>query len=433
MPTSAPLVSGYDSDSDEGEDTVGPRALSSSTTASVATSAPKPFGLKLPPPSSSSNGPQTSAAKAAGGSKRKADSRLQIKIDALERTDEREKEGLPKTKRPAMDKAASSSSHGLFGLLPAPSQNPVKAESKESSLTTAGAVSEEDAIESEAAEEGEDQPKKKAKGNSDFRAMLGLAPTAAGAIGAAAKARRPSAAPPKLQRPSASITESELGNEIENMDNAARGQSETTNFFSFGRPEERTKRQQNTSTSSFTVSAAPILQQDVAQEVATDDNEEDEEDRYRGWQQDPDGSWVPITPEAHAAYAAWAASQGPSTGVDLTNLPAGVREDALQDVDAAALATEAWKNRPTDHSFSASAGSDARYAAAAASAAGEADPNVAPDEETKRRDRLTNHRAQKKGQLSSLLAQAEDNREKLEERWSRGKSARGEARAKYGF
>lgn len=169
----------------------------------------------------------------------------------------------------------------------------------------------------------------------------------------------------------------------------------------------------------------------MAEPVETD---EGDEDRYRGWQQDPDGTWVPVTPEAHAAYAAWAASQGnQGNGVDMTDVPAGVDTEALHSVDAASLAREAWQNRPVTTS-AALPGSDARYAAAAATAGqGEQQQGAAQDDEAKRRDRLTNYRAQKRGQLSSLLVQAEENRERLEERWSRGKSARGEAKAKYGF
>lgn len=159
MPSSAPLVSGYDSDSDHSENDAGPSSssIAAPRSSGPATSSSGTFGLKLPPPSNTNTNMARPAAK------RKADQRLQIKIDALD--EEEGKEATPQVKRPTMDKASSSSSHGLFGLLPAPSQKPTKPDVKTNAATAAAAAA--DIAEGVGAQEDE-QPNKRAKGNNDF-------------------------------------------------------------------------------------------------------------------------------------------------------------------------------------------------------------------------------------------------------------------------
>lgn len=228
MPSSAPLVSGYDSDSDHSENDAGPSSssIAAPRSSGPATSSSGTFGLKLPPPSNTNTNMARPAAK------RKADQRLQIKIDALD--EEEGKEATPQVKRPTMDKASSSSSHGLFGLLPAPSQKPTKPDVKTNAATAAAAAA--DIAEGVGAQEDE-QPNKRAKGNNDFRAMLGLAPSAA------TKAKRPSPAPSPLpssskeKLPEASLKSSQgKGTGSESAQQAVRdrqGSGETTDFFSF--------------------------------------------------------------------------------------------------------------------------------------------------------------------------------------------------------
>ncbi|PWN88121.1 hypothetical protein FA10DRAFT_268343 [Acaromyces ingoldii] len=226
MPSPAALVSGYDSDSDHSENDAGPSSssIAAPRSSGPATSSSGTFGLKLPPPSN------TNTARPAA--KRKADQRLQIKIDALD--EEKGREATPQVKRPTMDKASSSSSHGLFGLLPAPSQKPAKPDVKAKAAAESAAADIADGV---GAQEDE-QPNKKAKGNNDFRAMLGLAPSAA------TKAKRPSPAPSpsptsskdKLPAPSLKSSQGK-GTASESAQEAVRdrqGSGETTDFFSFG-------------------------------------------------------------------------------------------------------------------------------------------------------------------------------------------------------
>lgn len=176
--------------------------------------------------------------------------------------------------------------------------------------------------------------------------------------------------------------------------------------------------------SKFSISAAPTH----------DDGAGDEAASYPGWSQDPDGSWVPLTPAAHAQYAAWleeqrleAAKKKPERDAAAAELArAGVDVASLRTVDAGADAQAAYDAQPP-------ARSDARYAAAAAAVGSAASIEEAGGEEDKKMDKKTGFRARQKGQLSALVAQAEENKERLEERWARGKTAQRQSGQKYGF
>jgi hypothetical protein len=102
---------------------------------------------------------------------------------------------------------------------------------------------------------------------------------------------------------------------------------------------------------------------------------------------------------------------------------AGVAADSLRSVDAGADALAAYEAQ-------APARSDARYAAAAAAVGSSASVEDAGGEAQAKK---SNYRAMRKGQLSALVAQAEQNRDRLEEKWAAGKAKQREGGSKYGF
>lgn len=214
----------------------------------------------------------------------------------------------------------------------------------------------------------------KKKGNDDFRAMLGLAP----------KPSKPATnkAPVIVEaRPVSSP--------------ASEGKPPSTN--------------QPASTFTHSLSAAP----EVRERAPTPEPAPaPEPTSYPGWKQDADGGWYPITPEAHAQYAAWAAQMQQEA-------EASVRTPALTsapmaEFDVAAEVQRAAPSRPASV------------------------PTPKPVRENLvseklRTDKFTNMRARTRGQLTSLLAMAHENRPMLEEKWAQGKSKMRENKKRYGF
>ncbi|PWN26944.1 hypothetical protein BDZ90DRAFT_233026 [Jaminaea rosea] len=485
--------SGSDSDGDDVQDVgVGP---STGLAAAQPTSAPPPQTAKRPSSGLFASLPPPSA-------KRKQHHQIKLgSLAELRSQDDGNDDGdggSQKQKRqksndppPAVKPAAasSSSSHALFGMLPAPSRKgpptppprEVMAESRMEIVDDepgAPAVGGGDTV-------------KKAKGNADFRAMLGLKPNAS----APSKAKTEGAvrvAPSLEARPSSSkeiatvrsVHDEPIASSSKpatsaranakrpspqparepvmdffGLSTTASSHSSSSSSSSSNRNQVSTSR--STPTTTITVSSAPSLHSST--------------NPYPGWAQNPDGSWIPVTPEAHEAFAlaqrdeqlqrqaeteSGAEGEGGREGgggLDERQrqqlLAAGYKDlQGLRSVDAAQLASVRGAvgrgGMGTDEA--AATRLDAKYAAAAGAVREQGDDydddefdedNAARGRGGKKgaataaggRDKLTNQRARAKGQLSSLFAQADEKRDGLEERWARARENKRGSQARYGF
>lgn len=330
-----PLVAAYDSDSDA--------EIDHSDALKTHHDAP-PSGLSLPPP------------------KRPApQAKRQFVVESAPLPRSSDQNPLPKRARHDT-KVSSTGTHSLLNMLPAPQNKASKRAPK-----PARDESDEDLLlEDDARMTLHDVPNEKpAKGNEDFRAMLGLAPKA----------------PTKEQRQAPVI-----------VSETHHGHHETVH-------QENQTETNLPAAPSF--SAAPVVEDRTKSEPEPTTN------AYPGWKRDPDGSWYPVTPEAHAMYAAWAqytqkeAELHVPHHLPVTNFDASAELDRVPKIPSQAPAPE---TRPESLVS-----------------------------EKLRTDKFTNMRARTRGQLTSLLAMAHENRPMLEERWSQGKSKMRENKKRYGF
>lgn len=300
---------------------------------------------------------------------KKVSAKRQILVEAAAPAPAADKETAPK--RPRMALSGEGASHGLLSMLPAPTNAGPRPQADRANESAKDSVVDDDVrlVLHDTGDAGDSDD----KGNEDFRKMLGLAPKA------------PSSAPaPKPVKVVAAAPVAPAA--VHDAAPAAPAAS----------------------TRAPAISAAP----DVPDRAPSPSPppEEDDADRYKGWQQDLDGSWYPVTPEAHAVYAAWAAAHAQSA--------------------AAAAAVPRNAHAAT---FDAQAELQ-RSAPAAAPAPVESRPR--PDNQVSERlktDKFVNMRARNKGQLTSLLAMAHENRSALEERWSQGRAKMRENKKRYGF
>ncbi|KAE8258904.1 hypothetical protein A4X13_0g1360 [Tilletia indica] len=151
---------------------------------------------------------------------------------------------------------------------------------------------------------------------------------------------------------------------------------------------------------------------------AAAEEEEEEEGIPFGWAQDPDGTLYPVTPQAHEQYAQWQAAQKRVAQAEQKDKGSSNSNSKLPSYSASDLA-QSGKPSTSDKSL------DAKYAAAAASAS-ESDAPVV-------KNKATSGRARYKGQLSALLAIANERKEELEEKHSKGRDRNRDARQRYGF
>ncbi|KAE8269947.1 hypothetical protein A4X09_0g2387 [Tilletia walkeri] len=149
---------------------------------------------------------------------------------------------------------------------------------------------------------------------------------------------------------------------------------------------------------------------------------EEEEGIPFGWAQDPDGTLYPVTPQAHEQYAQWQAAQKRVAQADQKDKDSSSNSNSkLPSYSASDLAQSGKPSISGDKTL------DAKYAAAAASAsASESDAPVV-------KNKATSGRARYKGQLSALLAIANERKEELEEKHSKGRDRNRDARQRYGF
>lgn len=371
------LVAAYASDSDDDE----PRSAAAGPPQKVSeeeepTEAPepptstRPSGLSLPPPKS------------------RAPAKRQIHVDLEPAAPADEAQDVPR--RPKMQ--AREGGHGLFSMLPAPQSNKPIAKPKHDDARPENHVDDDTRLTIV-----DKDTSGKAKGNDDFRAMLGLAP----------KASRPERPKPVIVSESAPAGRAQ---EIPNDTPTETGAGAST---SRGHADDSSSHL----ASKYRISAAPDVEAKAPDADPAPEPEVDLAAMYPGWRCDPDGSWYPVTPEAHAAYAAWAAQ-----------------------AEAEARAQAAFRSKSDTLPDPAQISSfDAGQELRSARAEQPAPPvNKKPKvewniSEKLQSERLTNMRARNRGQLSSLLVQAAESGDRLEERWAQGKTKRREASKRYGF
>ncbi|CAO1617534.1 unnamed protein product [Parajaminaea phylloscopi] len=388
----------------------------------------------------------------------------QIRIEAApSRGDHNEAEPPRKIPKASTSSGvASTSKHGLFGMLPAPTRTgpPSPPRDREdaghqATLTITETV-------------GPPTANKK-KGNADFRAMLGIGPKQATAAGHSAKpppkARDLPQGHPEPLEPLGTTTSQGPARQVQSAGakaeislgrddgHVAAGESATQrgeqaaailepveiDFFGLAAPPSSStgasRKSRETSSAIQPVKVNASRPRSAAPQL-------EEADPYPGWVRNPDGSWVPVTPEAQAAFASHQAAQrlenarNGQDGNDEEHLR-HIERLRAQGVDVDALASASAQDRTTRPlSSMTSSTTDAKYAQAAASIAPSnrpSDDGTAVGADGKRKDKMTSTRARQKGQLSSLFAQAEEKRESLEEKWAQGRANRNAAKARYGF
>lgn len=319
--------------------------------------------------------------------------KVQIKLDALP-----VEEPAPAPKPIAKP---SGSKHSLFGMLPPPKRKDSEVRAEREQLAQQRKVaqhSDEEDVGSAPLELVEEPEQGKAKTNDAFRAMLGLKPSQTAPV----------------QQPTAAAAPS-----ISNAETTVKANPNAPAAPSIPNVETTAKAKPK---ASFQISAAPDVTP-VAEPPA-----KEEEDTYPGWQLDPDGSWVPVTPEAQAQYQTYLASTAPAPtqkrkrehdNLDGTRdlLSAGINPDDIQSFDVSSATRAAYDTN-------ADAQDTDKYAAAAEFAAGNREA-TAP--------KAGHLRGLRRGQLSTLVNLAAENRSSLEQKWQRGREARSRAGNQYGF
>lgn len=414
------LVSGYgsDSDSEAGSDAI------------IAPSAAPSSGLSSLLPAPKSAGPSTS----------KPRGKRQIKVGGLSDADDDDDDddqasGKPKKKPKMQASTASASAHSLFGMLPAPTRAPPPHSSAKGKNANVRAGEDDgDGEEGTMQATQEEQTPKPKKGNADFRAMLGLKPVAGGQAKqgpAEMEEKRVKSIPTQVS----SISPQAQAQSSENL--KARGPQTNTPPSASSPPTKATSKPHSEPAlepdvdffsissdsrpdASTPTSSLPVTTLSAAPTIA-------EDDPYPGWHQNPDGTWIPVTPAAQEEYERHQASNTDHTRmIERLREQEGIDIDRLQHVDLQSTRAE-WEKKPLEARIGSSAALDAKYAQAA---------GVLPVEENKdnnAREKKTNFRAKQKGQLTSLFAQAEERREELEDKWAQGKQNKRAAASRYGF
>ncbi|WFC97721.1 hypothetical protein MYAM1_000440 [Malassezia yamatoensis] len=376
----APLVTAYSSDSEDdaaevASGRVAATQVQEKTSSRSVVEGIRGSGLKLPPPSAQSRQVR------------------QIHIESMDA------EPAPSTSPlgGSVETLKNGTQHSLFGMLPAPRSNRSTSTKQTEQRHESENRVEDDTrltIVSDAADQ-------KPRDNDDFRRMLGLAP----------KPKSTSQSKPPVVIASESVITPHNDIPTDSDANATKPRIQSR----MEKKSESDSREHR----SFHVSAAPDVKDKPTSQTQgkTSRSDQSSTEDWSGWRQDPDGSWYPVTPEAHAAYAAWAAqaeaeAQAAATYASKSDKQQDVGRMATFDANA-----ELSNSRPIQPTEPASKKPKVEW-------------NIS---EKLQSERLTNMRARNRGQLSSLLVQAADTREILEERWAKGKTKRREASKRYGF
>lgn len=468
-------LTSYNSDSD---DDAGPSRDAVSSAATVAAAKPASCKLdsllpspraglasQLPVPSSSSSPSRLSLPPPASSSKRKV-----IKVESFKSYNgsddthdlDRVAESGISSKKPKLGSSIASGSsvkHSLFGMLPAPkrSNDEVLAERNQEAQTKKAAKSmneidaplteapeaplkiHEPAVSAASPDQQDDSAaaansRPKAKNNDAFRAMLGLKPAAnkpdAPAAASSDRASKSSDSTTSTQAlTSTSSTEAPLASSQFEPSSSKTEAAASVDFFSLDTARPLNSDAPTSHTPSFCVSSAPVIDQSEGQPSADAVDSTHSASEYPGWQLDHDGLWVPITAEAQAQFVAYqqslvrsslASSSKSTPNLDGTRdlLAAGLTPQDIQAFDASTAARQAYLSASGDETDSD------KYAAAAEFAAGNRDvPQRKPGM----------LKGLKKGQLSSIVNLAAENRAQLEQRWKKGREAMARGMNQYGW
>lgn len=368
---------------------------------------------------------------------------------------------------------SAASSHGLFGMLPAPSRKgpPTPPRKRQEDEDEGEGVGEARLTLQEDEDDGRAQKGAK-KGNADFRAMLGLKPIqSAGAGPSKPKEMAASVTSSRQPEPSRSVApiKDSLATASKTVASTASSSTSTAPASEQAGPTSTSQPQpsqapidffslSSSSSNSHSAPIKPTVPSSSSSRLAVSSAPTiAEASPYAGWHQNPDGSWVPVTPEAIQAYEAHQASLTVSpqhAGGDARGAEEAARElrklreqgidvDSLQSVDLEATRAE-WERKPVE---ARSAALDAKYAAAAGLPSQQGGAGVGGDDEDEdgagagrgeRRKKgelpgAKNARGKGRGQLSNLIAQAAERKDELEQKWADGKSNRAAASNRYGW
>ena len=378
--TLMPLVVGYDSDSDDSNEAE--NIILSSGAGEI-----KPKTEKVQNEETKTN------LSTLNNNKRKAE-RLQIRIESVQ--SQKRVDKSKKIKLKAAEKKPEG--HSLLNLLPAPKhKNPILAAKRkdDEEVNDFGLQSDPSSSAGSLTLIDSDVSKNKTKANDDFRAMLGLKNSSNLRKGSNVTQEPNFIAQDQEQKQKKSLL---LWPE------------ESTSISVVPTPYQPFQR------SASSISAAPTVEDQ--QSIQHENNHEhfiDQQDPYTGWQQGPEGNWFPVTPEAHAQYEKFLFEQSHQKVDGENTLHVGQAHDY--------------------HASTINSDIDRKYALAAASVRGsdQSSNHISEnnDEGEKKNEKSLNLRAKRKGQLSSLIAQAEEKKDKLEEKWAKGRTARNEAKSKY--
>ncbi|GAA5837452.1 hypothetical protein JCM5353_007115 [Sporobolomyces roseus] len=393
---------GSDSDSD-----TSPPPTTSTASKPLVTSSTSSSLLSLPPPKSSLNLPVPSTSKLTTTTikpnlpppKKKEKGPVRILLD-LPAAQSEEDQG-PAKKRPKLALGSGSGLSGLAAMLPKP-KNEVKQtpqlvaqpKSTSTSLTSAGLG---DMFEggSTGAEEAEKKP-----------VGMFAPPSMRGKGKGKAVSTSTAAPPPPAVEPAVDffgIASLKIKTEVNKLFAGSVTSSSSANSASASsRP---------AFSSAPSISSAPSL-------PSASSSQPSASDPYPGFTQLPSGGWVAKDQKTYELALQWQAQQAAEQGGG-EELPKGFEEKEIaekggyKDVDEATRAREAWATRPSQLP-----GKEEEFKKSA---------------QIKGIPKQATQQARRKGQLSSLLADAHDNRAELEERIAQARLNRKSAGNKYGF
>ncbi|GAA5868168.1 hypothetical protein JCM1840_006166 [Sporobolomyces johnsonii] len=394
---------GSDSDSDSGSAPPPPAAskpavAASSSSSSSFLSLPPPkstSALKLPPPSSSSK-PSPAPAPAPAPAKKKDKAPLRIVLDLPSASSTSTDDQEPAKKRPklALGSGNGGGLTGLAAMLPKP-KNEVKPVAPVAKAPAA----------SVGAETGGAGLGDMFGGEAEVKSSPGPAmfvpPSVKGKGKGKDKVTAPAAPPKPVEEPAVDFF----------------GIGSVTSSSSASTSSSSTAKSSLTISSAPSISSAPPTSAPPSSSASNPFGTPTASDPYPGFTQLPSGEWVAKDAKTYEMWMAWSASQQaqPAGG----DVPKGfeareIEEKGMVEVDEAQRAREAWATRP-----STVPGKDAEgYKKSSA---------------IKGIPKQASQAARRKGQLSSLIASAHDNRAELEERIAQARANRKSAGNKYGF
>ncbi|GAA6064399.1 hypothetical protein JCM10212_007137 [Sporobolomyces blumeae] len=386
----------YGSDSDSDSGSPAPVAASASAPRPASTSSrslldlpPPKSALNLPPPASSTStsGSSRTTPVVAPRKKEKGPVRIVLDKPSAEALAEHERDGGPAKKKPRLELGKGGGLSGLAAMLPKP-KNEVKAPPPPTSSSAPRAGTANGSNEGAGIGDlfGTTEPAQATKPSGMF------VPPSVKGKGKGKDQVKSALPPPALEEPAVDF----FG--IGSVASTARASSSSASTSS-----------KPSISSAPTISSAPPTSDPANRNPTADDP-------YPGFTQLPSGEWVAKDQKTYEMALEWQARQQQEA---LDEVPRGFDEKEIanqggyMDVDEAKRAKEAWANRPSQV-----LGKEDEYKKSA---------------QVKGIPKQATQQARRKGQLSSLIAEAHDNRAELEQRIAQARVNRRSAGNKYGF